>query len=86
MEVVRQALQSGFAVRAFARSTDRIPGSGPNLEKRVGIATDADDIAAALPGVEVVVMTLGVQFGPEMLLGPVRRSRCRDRCLPTFCR
>ena len=65
LEVVRQAIQSGFAVRALARSADRIPGSGPNLEKRVGSATDADDIATALSGVDAVVMTLGVRFGPD---------------------
>jgi uncharacterized protein YbjT (DUF2867 family) len=72
LEVVRQAVRSGFAVRAFARSADRIPGSAPNLEKRVGSATDANDVAAALSGVDAVVMTLGLQFGPETLLGPVR--------------
>jgi uncharacterized protein YbjT (DUF2867 family) len=72
LEVVRQAVRSGFAVRAFARSADRIPGSAPNLEKRVGSATDANDVAAALSGVDAVVMTLGVRFGPGTLLGPVR--------------
>src|SRR3954454_9434720 len=72
LEVVRQAVRSGYAVRALARSADRIPGSGSNLDKRVGSAVDADDVTAALPGVDAVVMTLGVRFGPETLLGPVR--------------
>jgi uncharacterized protein YbjT (DUF2867 family) len=72
LEVVRQAVRSGYAVRALARSADRIPGSAPNLDKRVGSAIDADDVAAALPGVDAVVMTLGVRLGPETLLGPVR--------------
>jgi uncharacterized protein YbjT (DUF2867 family) len=72
LQVVRRALGSGFAVRAFARSADRIPGSAPNLERRVGSATDPDDVAAALAGVDAVIMTLGVRFGPETMLGPIR--------------
>src|SRR3954449_6736998 len=72
LEVVRRAVRSGYAVRALARSADRIPGSWPNLDRRIGSAIDADGIAAALPGVDAVVMTLGVRFGPETLLGPVR--------------
>ena len=72
LEVVRQAVRSGYAVRALARSADRIPGTGPNLDKRVGSAINADDVAAALPGMDAVVMTLGVRLGPETLLGPVR--------------
>src|SRR4051794_34639530 len=79
LEVVRQAVGSGFAVRAFARSADRIPGSAPNLEKRVGNATDAEDVAAALAGVDAVIMTLGVRFGREMLLGPVRLFSAASR-------
>src|ERR1044071_5114867 len=72
LQVVRRALGSGFAVRAFAPSADRIPGSAPNLEKQVGSAVDPDGVAAALAGMDAVIMTLGVRFGPEMILGPVR--------------
>src|SRR5690349_6348594 len=72
LEFVRQAVRSGYTVRALARSADRIPGSWPNLERRVGSATDPDDVAAALADVDAVVMTLGVRIGPEALLRPVR--------------
>ena len=72
LEVVRHGVRSGYAVRAFARSADRIPGSGSTLEKCVGSATDTGDVAAALSGVDAVIMTLGVRFGPETLLGPIR--------------
>jgi len=72
LEVVRQALGRGFAVRALARSADRMASLAINLEKRVGSALDADYVAAALAGVDAVVLTLGIRPGLEMLFGPVR--------------
>jgi len=72
LEAVRQGLEQGFTVRVFARSAEAIPLSGPSLEKRTGNALDGDDVAAALNGVDAVLLTLGVRPGPEMLVGPVR--------------
>jgi putative NADH-flavin reductase len=72
LEVVRQALERGFAVRALARSAARMASSAPNFAKRGGSALDADDVAAALAGVDAVVLTLGMRPGMEMLFGPVR--------------
>jgi putative NADH-flavin reductase len=81
VEVVRQALGRGLAVRALARSADRMAYSAPNLEKQGGSALDADDVAAALAGVDAVVLTLGMRPGLEMLLGPVRLFSAATRVI-----
>lgn len=72
LEVVKQALQQGYGVRAFARSADRIALADDRLEKVNGNALNRDDVAGALDGVGAVIMTLGVAAGPGMVLGPVR--------------
>src|SRR4051794_39743379 len=75
LEVVRQAVRSGYAVRALARSADRIPGSGPNLDKRVGSAIEVDSVAAVLPGVDAVVMNWACGSGLRRYSGPSGCSR-----------
>ena len=70
--VVRQALARGFAVLAFARSATGMSPSSSAFEWHVGDALDADDIAAALTGIDAAILTLGIRPGPEMLYGPVR--------------
>ena len=69
LEVVKQALSRGYEVRAFARSAALIRLSNPRLEKRSGSALNVNDVASAMPGVDAVVLTLGVRAGPEWFWG-----------------
>ncbi len=71
-ETVKQALKAGHKVRAMARSEVRILGRLDNLETVTGNALDPEAIERALQGVDVVIQTLGVSAGPEMILKPVR--------------
>lgn len=68
-EATRQAIAGGHAVRAMARSVDRIEMSVGRLEKVCGNALQSDDVRAALVGVDTVIQTLGVSTGA--LFGPV---------------
>jgi putative NADH-flavin reductase len=70
LETTRQALEAGHHVRALARSSAGIALSDPNLEKVCGDALKAEDVNAALTGVDVVIQTLGVGVGD--LFRPVR--------------
>jgi len=63
LEAIRQAIEAGHEVRAFARSADGISLSSPRLEKVRGDALNSQDVEAALNGVDVVVQTLGVALG-----------------------
>jgi putative NADH-flavin reductase len=63
LETTRQALEAGHNVRALARSATSIEVSNPSLEKMRGDALKAQDVGAALVGVDVVIQTLGVGFG-----------------------
>jgi putative NADH-flavin reductase len=63
LETTRQALEAGHNVRAFARSATTIAVSNPSLEKLRGDALKAEDVEAALVGVDVVMQTLGVGLG-----------------------
>ena len=63
LETTRQALEAGHNVRALARSATSIEVSNPSLEKMRGDALNAQDVGAALVGVDVVIQTLGVGFG-----------------------
>jgi putative NADH-flavin reductase len=63
LETTRQALQAGHDVRALARSATAIAISNPSLEKMRGNALKAEDVEAALVGVDVVIQTLGVGLG-----------------------
>jgi putative NADH-flavin reductase len=70
-ECVRHALDRGHRVRAFARSAESIPIEHDNLEKRTGDATQADDVAAALDGIDAVILVLGVPKTAKALLRPI---------------
>lgn len=72
LEAVRQALDAGHTVRAFARGADGIPVDHDRLEKRAGDALSPEDVASALDGIDAVIQALGVAAGPRMVLGPVR--------------
>ena len=60
LETTRQALEAGHNVRALARSATAIAVSNPSLEKMRGDALKAEDVEAALVGVDVVIQTIGV--------------------------
>jgi uncharacterized protein YbjT (DUF2867 family) len=81
LAVVHQALARGFAVRALARSATGMAPSSSAFEWHVGNALDADDIAAALTGIDAVIVTLGIRPGPEMLFGPVRLFSAATRVI-----
>ncbi|MEY4879493.1 MAG: hypothetical protein RJB62_962 [Pseudomonadota bacterium] len=63
LETTRQAFEAGHNVRAFARSATTIAVSNPSLEKLRGDALNAENVEAALVGVDVVMQTLGVGLG-----------------------
>lgn len=68
LETVKRALEEGYRVRAFARSADQIRLDDPNLERFTGDAIVAADVRRALSGMDVVIQTLGVKAGPEMVM------------------
>lgn len=71
MAVVKRALSHGYLVRAFARSATRIDIDNPLLEKWDGDARSIEDLRRALPGVDAVVVSLGVPPNPGFIIGPV---------------
>ena len=68
---VRHALDRGHRVRAFARSAQSIALEHEALDKRTGDATRADDVGAALEGVDAVILALGLPKTAAALLRPV---------------
>src|SRR6056297_1017730 len=71
LEAVRQALERGHQVRAFARSAQSIAIESERLEKRTGDATRPDDVKAALEGVDAVIFALGVPKKLSTLMRPI---------------
>lgn len=69
LETVKAAQAAGHRVRAFARSAGSMTLSEPGLERVAGNAVNANDVASALDGIDVVVQALGVPL--TKLLGPV---------------
>ncbi|MEM6711136.1 MAG: NAD(P)-binding oxidoreductase [Pseudomonadota bacterium] len=65
-QVVYQAADRGFAVRAFGRSAAERDFPA-NVDAYVGDALNNNNIAAALEGIDVVVQALGVRERPAML-------------------
>lgn len=61
LETARLALTKGFAVRALARSVDKMSLSDPSLEKFSADATNRESLVRAVVGVDVVIQTLGVR-------------------------
>ena len=68
LAVTDEALERGHRVRAFARSAKEMARDHPRLEKRSGDATDEGDVAAAVDGIDAVVMALGVKEGVGMVV------------------
>jgi putative NADH-flavin reductase len=71
LDCVRYGLERGHRIRAFARSAEAIPLEHDQLEKRTGDATSPEDVAAALDGVEAVILALGVPRKVSVLLRPI---------------
>lgn len=71
LECVREALGRGYEVRGFSRAAQSIAITDTRLETVNGDATRAGDVRAAMVGNDVVILTLGIPAGPQMVLGPV---------------
>ena len=69
---MKAALRAGHSVRALARSANRSPIEHPKLEKMAGNALDLATVKRALIGANVVIQSLGVSAGPEIILKPTR--------------
>lgn len=63
---VDEALSRDLAVRAFARTAEKLP-SATNLEIASGDAIEPSDVAAALTGVRAVINALGIKERLSML-------------------
>jgi putative NADH-flavin reductase len=72
LEALKQALSAGHTVRALARSASRIPIEHPQLEKIDGDALESPTVQRALNGVDVVIQSLGLSMGPDLIFGLVR--------------
>lgn len=68
LQTVRQALDAGHRVRAFARSAGSIAIEHPNLAKISADVFDDNALSQALEGVDVVIQTLGLKAGPKMIV------------------
>ena len=67
LETVKALLAAGHRVRALARAASNIAISDERLEKLDGDALDTSTVERALDGVDAVVQTLGVSFGPDTI-------------------
>ena len=85
LEVVRQGLERGHRIRAFARGADAIEVDDPALEKVAGDATDPRAVAQALDGVDAVVLALGVPKDYKFIVKPVTLfSEATETLLPVM--
>jgi putative NADH-flavin reductase len=80
---LKAALRAGHSVRAFARSARRIRIDDPKLEKIPSDALQMDTVRRALTGIDVVIQSLGVSAGPEIILKPTRLFSTATRVLVT---
>jgi putative NADH-flavin reductase len=71
LETVKQALEAGHNVRAFARSSGQVNITHARLEKIVGDALVPKDVESALKDVDVVIQTLGVALNAKMIMEAV---------------
>ena len=81
LETVKAALHAGHSVRALARSARRIPVDHPKLEKMVGDALQVPTVKRALTGVDVVIQSLGISAGPEIIFKPTQLFSIATRVL-----
>jgi len=71
-EVSVQAEAAGYRVRAMSRSGGVPIGAGEGCTAFPGDARNAADVAAALAGIDAVVMTLGLPVSVSRVVEPVR--------------
>jgi putative NADH-flavin reductase len=83
LETVKAALRAGHSVRALARSARRIRVDHPSLEKMPGDALQMAAVKRALKGVDIVIQSLGLSVGPEIILKPTRFFSEATRMLVT---
>jgi putative NADH-flavin reductase len=83
LETLKAALRAGHSVRAFARSARRIRIDDPKLEKIPSDALQMDTVRRALTGIDVVIQSLGVSAGPEIIHKPTRLFSTATRVLVT---
>jgi putative NADH-flavin reductase len=83
LETLKAALRAGHSVRAFARSARRIRIDDPKLEKIPSDALQMDTVRRALTGIDVVIQSLGVSAGPEIILKTTRLFSTATRVLVT---
>ena len=81
LETTCQALAAGYDVRALARSATSINLSDAKLEKMPGDALNRQNVQAALAGINVVIVTLGIGLGD--LFKPVNLFSQATRVLIT---
>ena len=81
LETVKVALQAGHSVRALARSARRIAIGHPTLEEITGDALEMPTVKRALTGVDVVIQSLGISAGPEIILKPTQFFSTATRML-----
>jgi putative NADH-flavin reductase len=83
LEVVKAALEAGHSVRALARTARRIRVEHSKLEKITGDALQIATVKRALTGVDVVIQSLGVSAGPEVIFKSTRFFSKATRVLVT---
>jgi putative NADH-flavin reductase len=83
LETVKAALEAGHSVRALAWSARRIPIDHRKLEKMAGDALNMATVKRALSEVDVVIQSLGLSAGPEIILKPTRLFSKATRVLVT---
>lgn len=71
--VVARALTAGHAVTAFVRDPAR-SDPAPGLDRVVGDATCGEDVARAVPGHDVIIVSLGERPKPLDWLPGLRRT------------
>jgi putative NADH-flavin reductase len=83
LEAVKAALEAGHSVRALARTARRIRVEHPKLEKIAGDALRIATVKRVLTGIDVVIQSLGVSAGPEVILKSTRFFSKATRLLVT---
>ena len=71
LETVKALLKKDHDVIAFSRGAENMQLDHTKLIRVSGNATHADDVRAAVKGVDAVVQTLGVPVSLKLLTGPI---------------
>ncbi len=71
LAVCRSAIAKGHRVRAMSRSGQLPPDIATTCEAAIGDARNAEDVARALAGIDVVVQALGVPPSLDVIFKPV---------------